>query len=284
MNRLSIRILLVAVIVSLFLAACQQTPPATSAPQPPESSGEATAATKGGTAGGTTGGDTGSTTGGQGGPTITQGEPLPAGIVLDPAAATSDSEEVAGMLYDGLVEVDADGNVTGALADRWTVSEDGLTYRFYLRPGLTFTDGAPVDADAVIANFNRWFDPESELRGSGAYEAWQTAFLGFKGETDNNDMPVSTVDGIEKENALTILIHLNHPDSDLPAKLAQVQFRIVNPATLSTQGESFGSTSEGVGGTGPYVVQDWTAEHLVLAPNPNYWGVQATDTIEYPFE
>jgi ABC-type transport system substrate-binding protein len=95
----------------------------------------------GDTTGGTTGGDTGDTTGGtgdQGGAGGSrQGGPIPAGTVLDPIAATSDSEEVTSMLYDGLVEADADGNITGALADRWTVSEDGLTYIFYLRPGLT---------------------------------------------------------------------------------------------------------------------------------------------------
>ena len=60
-----------------------------------------------------------------------------------------------------------------------------------------------IDADAVIANFNRWFDPQDPFRGSGTYEVWAENFGGFKGESTSEGQPKSIVDGIEKVDDLT---------------------------------------------------------------------------------
>lgn len=51
--------------------------------------------------------------------------------------------------YDTLVTRDAEGNYQPALAESWNISEDGLTYTFHLREGVTFSDGAALDAEAV---------------------------------------------------------------------------------------------------------------------------------------
>src|SRR5688572_23145082 len=64
------------------------------------------------------------------------------------------------------------GETLPGLAESWTVSEDGLDYVFQLKTGAVFSDNTPVNADAVAANFNRWFDPNDPARGSGSYEAW----------------------------------------------------------------------------------------------------------------
>ena len=45
-----------------------------------------------------------------------------------------------------------------ALATEWKPSDDGLTWTFTLRDGVTFTDGEPFDAAAVCANFDRWYN------------------------------------------------------------------------------------------------------------------------------
>src|SRR5437762_12525217 len=75
---------------------------------------------------------------------------------------------VNGYLYEGLVKMES-GSPAPALATSWIISEDGLDYIFNLRPGVVFQDGSPLNADAVIANFNRWFDQKDALRGAGAY-------------------------------------------------------------------------------------------------------------------
>src|SRR5690348_15770143 len=83
---------------------------------------------------------------------------------LDPANADPNLYPVVINLYEGLVKED-NGQITGVLASSYTSSEDGLDYIFNLRPGVTFHDGASLNADAVIVNFNRWFDSKSPTHG-----------------------------------------------------------------------------------------------------------------------
>ena len=54
--------------------------------------------------------------------------------------------DVAGSFSEGLVRLDADGNPQPALAESYTVSDDGLTYTFTLRDGITWSDGTPITA------------------------------------------------------------------------------------------------------------------------------------------
>ena len=57
------------------------------------------------------------------------------------------------ILYDTLVSITEDG-YEGCLAESWTISEDGKTYTFKIRAGVTFSDGTVCDANAILANFN----------------------------------------------------------------------------------------------------------------------------------
>ncbi len=70
------------------------------------------------------------------------------------------------------------------LAERWDVSDDLKTWTFHLRPGVTFHDGSPVDADAVVANFQRWWDEDNPYHQGhlGNFFHWSFYFGGFKGE------------------------------------------------------------------------------------------------------
>ena len=58
------------------------------------------------------------------------------------------------ILYDTLVSNTEDGYV-GCLAEDWTISDDGRIYTFNIRDGVTFSDGTPCDANAILANFKR---------------------------------------------------------------------------------------------------------------------------------
>src|SRR6185312_13172737 len=69
---------------------------------------------------------------------------------------------VARQYLDSLVSMQPDGTVVPWLAEKWDISKDGLQYTFYLKKGVTFTDGTPFDADAVVANFKQILDPETQ--------------------------------------------------------------------------------------------------------------------------
>jgi peptide/nickel transport system substrate-binding protein len=193
-----------------------------------------------------------------------QGGGAPA-AALDPALAGDASlREASALVYEGLVTMQ-DGRVTAGLALDVTASADTLDYIFVLRPGVTFHDGTPLDADAVMANFSRWFDPQDPRRGSGSYEAWAASFGGFKGETAADGSPKSNFDGIEKVDDLSVLVHLNGQDPDFLIKLTDPAFAIVSPAFL----DAGRSTADG--GTGPYVIGAWDDSGLTLKPFSGYW-------------
>ena len=74
--------------------------------------------------------------------------------------------------------------VIPGLAESWEASEDGLEWTFYLREGVKFHDGTDVNADAVVTNWNRWWDPEDPLHvgHTGEFFYFSYFFGGFKGE------------------------------------------------------------------------------------------------------
>jgi peptide/nickel transport system substrate-binding protein len=83
----------------------------------------------------------------------------PAG--LDPHKVTAFSSFVVlHQIYDGLLEPNADLQLEGALAESYEVSDDGLTYTFTLRDGVTFHNGRPLTSDDVVYSLERILDPE----------------------------------------------------------------------------------------------------------------------------
>ncbi len=192
-------------------------------------------------------------------------------IFLDPALAEDDdSLKVSQYLYEGLVRLDANGEVQPALAESWVISDDQLDYIFTLRSGIAFNDGTPITPDTIESNFNRWFDPENPLHGNGSFSAWQRIFLGFHNEKDADQRAKSTVDGIQKVDANTVLVHLNRPVPDLLTYLADPAFAVLSIEALSAGG--YGGRDSTIISSGPYVVTAWTDEGLILSPNPKYWG------------
>lgn len=203
-------------------------------------------------------------------------------ILLDPANATdADSLLIVDYIYEGLVSLEA-GAIEPALAESWTVSDDGLEYTFILRPNATFHDGSVVNADAVIANFERWFDKDNATHGSGEFAAWVALFGGFKGEKDDAGLSKSSFDGIEKVDELTVLIHLSRLDDKFLAKLVNPAFSIVSPAALSA--EFFGTSLGKASGTGAFMLASWTETSLSLAPFAGYWNGIVSDTLEFHFK
>ena len=192
--------------------------------------------------------------------------------LLDPALAEGEAARgIVGYVYEGLVRIE-NGEPALALASSVDPSEDGLEYTFALRPGVTFHDGTPLNADAVVTNFNRWFDKQDPLHGAGSYPAWASAFGGFKSEM-SGDKPKANFDGIEKVDSMTVLVHLNAPDADFLKKLTDPAFAIVSPAALNAAG--FGTGTGVDGGSGPYKLGAWTQTSLQLEPNSDYWNSAA---------
>jgi ABC-type transport system substrate-binding protein len=145
------RIGLVLVVTTLVAAACGGGTPTTQAPGTTQAQASTTAAPSGGTTAA---------------PPVEGGELVVAlatqPSAIDPINAPSVVEaNVAWQMFDSLVWINDDGEIEPALAESWTVSDDGLTYTFDLREGVTFHDGEVFDADAVKFTWEVGKNPEN---------------------------------------------------------------------------------------------------------------------------
>ncbi|MFI6427632.1 ABC transporter substrate-binding protein [Promicromonospora sp. NPDC050880] len=197
---------------------------------------------------------------------------------LDPAFA-SDGEtfRVARQIFEGLVGVEpGTADPAPLLAESWDISEDGLTYTFHLKEGVTFHDDTDFDAEAVCANFDRWHD----WTGLAAHENLSYYYKAVFGGTGED----SLYDSCEASDAATAVVTLNTPIPELIPALSLPSFSMQSPTAL----EEFGADDvqgtadapqlteygrEHPTGTGPYTFQEWkSGESVTLAANENYWG------------
>jgi peptide/nickel transport system substrate-binding protein len=82
--------------------------------------------------------------------------------LFPPRGADITAGNAAAPLYDTLVTYDIDGNIVPELAESWEINEDGTVYTFTLRQGVTFHNGEPFTAEAVIATWESGADPSND--------------------------------------------------------------------------------------------------------------------------
>ena len=111
---------------------------------------------------------------------------LAAGTVetLDPTQASTPAEKlIVANLFDRLVRRAADGRWQPTAAVSWQVTPDSLEWTFVLRPGMTFTDGRPVNAEAVVRSWERGDTTSAatrRLRGAMTADEKGAVFLRLK--------------------------------------------------------------------------------------------------------
>lgn len=182
-------------------------------------------------------------------------------IGLDPAhEMDGESFKVCNNIYDTLVQYkDESTELEPALATSWESSEDGLTWTFHLRQGVTFHDGTPFNAEAVLFSLNRQHDDTHPFHDvGGAYNYWIDTGL------------AEIVDKITGVDEFTVQIHLKTAYAPFLYTLTIHAFSIVSPTALQKWGEDF--TSNPVG-TGPFKFVQWDRnDKIVLEANDTYWG------------
>ena len=144
----------------------------------------------------------------------------------DPSASTS--QEIARVMYhnvfEGLVRFNESGNIVPALAESWTISDDGLDWVFKIREGVKFHDGSDLTLADIVAKFERAKNPDSGHTHPEYYAA---------------------IESISAGEGSTIVLRLSEANSSLLYNLARPDSVIYPAAKAETQ------RSEPIG-TGPF--------------------------------
>ena len=166
---------------------------------------------------------------------------------LDPTggAAAAIDEVVYANIFEGLTRFGPDGAVLPGLASEWSVSEDGLTYTFKLRNGVTFHDGSTMDAEDVVFSLDR-------ARAEESTNAQKALF--------------KDIESVTAVDATTVEIKLSAPNGNLPFNMAWGDAVIVAPESIDT-------AATNPIGTGPFTFVEWAkGDHVTIQRNDAYWG------------
>lgn len=155
------------------------------------------------------------------------------------------------LVYAGLTKLDEQGTAVPALATAWRYDPDGTAVTFTLRPGLTFSDGSPLDATAVKKSLDR-------------------------GRTEAKSLvapQLASVREVTAPDPQTVVIRLSRPDYQIPNLLAGKTGMIVNPRAFESDAAALATRPAGAG---PFTLTSYTQNaKAVLRRNPSYWDAAA---------
>lgn len=167
---------------------------------------------------------------------------------LDPQIATNFVDfQALGLVYQPLVSLNAQYQITPDLATSWSFSNGNKSLTFHLRSGVTFDDGSALTSADVKASLERVMSPKT-----GAVAASN----------------ISTVTAVSTPAPDTVVLTLAHPDFSILYGLATI-----NVAILPAKAISAGTITSRPDGTGPFKFVSWApGNSLTLAGNSHYWG------------
>ncbi len=170
---------------------------------------------------------------------------------LDPVKMTSAPAATVGEhVVERLIYMEEDGTLTPMLATSWEANADSTVWTFQIRQGVTFHDGAPLNAEAVRQNLARFVDPDV----GAAY-----AFL------------LGSVQDIRATGEYTLQLRLAQPFAPILSHLSHSFIGIVSPNQIRDLPPE--GTFENPIGTGPYVMERWNrGDSIRLSVNEDYWG------------
>ena len=185
---------------------------------------------------------------------------------LDPHKVTANfASHVTRNLFEGLVVLDPKGNVAPGVAESWSVTEDGLSYRFKLRANARWSNGDPVTAGDFVFSLRRVEDPKTISREAEVLYPIKNAE-----EVNTGKLDVTAL-GVAAPDERTVEITLK---SQTPCFLQVLVLEQAMPVHEKTArlGEDWAKPGRTVS-NGAYRLDDWKpSSHIRIVKNPHYWN------------
>ena len=200
---------------------------------------------------------------------------------IDPALnTTNDGANYLTYLFDNLLRTDKDGKVVPSLAQKYEVSDDGLTWTFHLRDGLKWSDGSDFTANDFVYSWQRMVDPEVAAPYAetvlGMVEGYDEAI----GKPDENGNQTTTPDvtklKVEAPDDKTFVVHMSHPTPYFDKLATFAALSPVKKDVVEAKPDGWTLDPKTYISTGPFKLAEWkSGSYLMLEKNENYWNKDA---------
>jgi oligopeptide transport system substrate-binding protein len=164
-------------------------------------------------------------------------------------------------VWSGLLGFDENGGVVPDLAESMETSDDGLTYTFVLREGLTYANGRGVVAEHFISSWRRALDPLS-LSPMASFMEPVAGYAEFI-QGDSDELGFRAID------ERTLEIRLREAYSFFPAYLATFVWAVIDPEVAVANPTDLALRDAGAGAW--RFTEFASTDRFVMEPNPRYW-------------
>lgn len=193
---------------------------------------------------------------------------------LHPGLATdTTSGAVLNQTFEGLTRMNQEGEIEEAMAEKYEMSDDGLTYTFKIRQDAKWSNGDPVTAQDFEYAWKWVLDP-ANVETDYAYQLYM--IKGAEAAKENEGSPDEI--GIKAEDDHTLVVELAQPTAYFLELTAFYTFFPVNHKVVEGKSDWAQEVSESYVTNGPFLMETWQhKDKVVLKKNPGYWDA---DTVK----
>jgi peptide/nickel transport system substrate-binding protein len=175
----------------------------------------------------------------------------------DPVTSTAGWDvHVLGLVYASITTLDPAGDVKPGLASAWKFGPGGKSVTFTLRPGLKFSDGTPLNAQAVKENIHRALTQQNSTIAS----------------------ELAVISKVVVNSPTSFTLDLAQTDYQVPYLLAGKDGMMVSPAAFSDPGK----IPTNPVGAGPFKLTSYVPDsHADLVRNPGYWDASQIHVADF---
>ena len=197
---------------------------------------------------------------------------------LDPAIDNEpNTSRVSVDLFEGLVEYDQSNKIIPAVAQSWSVSDNGLVYTFHLRKNAKWSNGQPVTAGDFVFSLKRAVDPRTAAPNSSMLDIIKNGQAIASSKANPNTL------GVKAINPTTLQITLEHPEPYFISVLTAHAASPVYPPIVKKYPRGWTQPGKIVT-NGAYQVVQWVPNgHILLKRNSYYWDNKDTKIDQVDF-
>jgi len=192
---------------------------------------------------------------------------------LDPAIVTGQADlRVVSALFEGLTRSDPKtGRPIAGLAENWSISDDGLSYRFYLRPNLQWSTGDLISSDDIVYSWRRALAPETASDYAGQFYCITNAESYNRGLITN-----ASLVGVTAKGRTVLEVQLAAPTAFFLDLCTLPALAVVPRQTIESFGDQW-IKAKPLPVSGAYCLAYWRINDKIrLQKNPRYWDVANT--------